>query len=369
MVKYPLNMEIISVKKEKKEIVEKAIQTLKEGKLLIYPTETCYGLGADATSKKAIENLLKYKSRREGKPLSVIIPSKEEAKKYTDLNDMAENIYDNYLPGPITVVSKSLGKVVKEVESESGTLGIRVPKYELVLEISKNFKKPFTATSANMSYMPKPYNIQKMLKKLPKKKKDLIGLVIDAGELPKNETSTVVDTTLNTMNILREGKINFEKSLKSPKLSAKTLSEEETISFGTTIMLKYIDEVEEKTLVFLLSGELGTGKTQLTKGIAKQLRITKLIKSPTYNILNEYEYSLGEKKGKLIHIDMWKIFSWEEFLKIGILEYMEKGNIFVIEWGDKFFKETEKFFSKKNTLLLKVNFEYKAEEERYITVF
>ncbi len=362
-------MEIISIGEKKEKIIEKTLEVLKSGGIVVYPTETCYGMGADATNEKAIQKLLKYKTRREGKPLSVVLSEKKEAKKYIELNDMAENIYDNYLPGPITVVSKSLGKVVKEVESESGTLGIRVPDYELILEISKKFKKPFTATSANISYKPKPYSIDSLLKNTPEKKKKLIDLIIDAGKLPKNETSTVVDTTLNTMNILREGKVSFEKSLKNLKLSAKTKKEEETINFGTTVMLKYIDEIRKNCLVFLLKGELGTGKTQFTKGIGKQLKIQKLIKSPTYNILNEYEYDLGSKKGKLIHIDVWKIYTWEEFLKIGITEYLKEGNVVVVEWGDKFFEEMEEFFKKGNINLFKVDFEYISESERNIKVF
>jgi len=282
-------MKILDTKKIKKEeILKKTLEVLNSGGLFVYPTETCYGIGADATNEKAIQKLLSYKTRREGKPFSVVMAKKEMARKYVELNDMAENIYDNYLPGPVTVVSKSLGGVVKAVESESGTLGIRVPDFDLILEISKKFKKPFTATSANMSYDPKPYSIENLLKNLPEKKKNLIDLILDAGELEKNEVSTVVDTTLNTMNVLREGKFNFEKSLKEKNLilSAKTKNEFETISFGTTAMLKYMDDIQKKCVVFLLCGELGSGKTQFAKGIAKQLKIQKNIKSPTYNLEN-----------------------------------------------------------------------------------
>ena len=362
-------MEIVKLnEKNKKQIIQKATEVLKNGGVFVYPTETCYGIGADATNEKAIQKLLSYKTRREGKPFSVVMAEKKMAKKYIQLNDMAENIYDNFLPGPITVVSKSLGGVVKDVESESGTLGVRVPDFDLILEISKEFKKPFTATSANMSYDPKPYSIENLLKNLPEKKKKLIDLIIDAGPLPKNETSTVVDTTLNTLNVLREGKIDFKSSLKEKNLELKahTFSQEETVNFGTTAMLKYLDDVNENCVVFLLSGELGSGKTHFAKGIAKQLGIKKLVKSPTYNILNEYL----TKKGKFVHIDTWKVYTWEEFKSVGFENYVKEKNVLAIEWGEKFFKEIEVFLKeKKNLKILKVHFEYVNENERMIKVF
>jgi L-threonylcarbamoyladenylate synthase len=364
-------MEIIQISEKKEKIVAKAVEVLKGGGLVVYPTETCYGIGADATNKKAVEKLLAYKARREGKPFSVVMAEKAMAKEYIELNDMAENIYDNYLPGPLTVVSKSLGGVVKEVESESGTLGVRVPAYPLVLEISKVFGKPFTATSANMSYDPKPYSVEALLKDLPEKKKKLIDLIIDGGKLPKNEASTVVDTTLNTMNVLREGKVSFKKSLKekNAELSAYTYNAEETVAFGTTAMLRYLDDLRENCVVFLLSGELGTGKTQFAKGIGRQLKIKKLIKSPTYNILNEYDYKLGEKVGKLVHIDTWKVYSWDELKSVGFTNYIQKQNVLAIEWGEKFFEELEGFLKKKKVKIYKVNFEYVGENERFVTIF
>lgn len=362
-------MEIVRLnEKTKEEVISKSLEVLNSGGILVYPTETCYGIGADATNSKAIEKLISYKTRREGKPFSVVMAEKEMAKKYVELNEMAENIYDNYLPGPITVVSKSLGKVVKGVESESGTLGIRVPDFDLILEISKNFAKPFTSTSANMSYDPKPYSVESFLKYLPEKKKTLIDLVIDAGELPKNETSTVVDTTLNTLNVLREGKVDFEKDLnfKDIALSAKTKSELETVNFGATAMLKYLDEIRKRCVVFLLSGELGSGKTQFAKGIAKQLKIQKNIKSPTYNILNEYGFG---DEGMFVHIDTWKVYSWEELKTTGFEKYVSQRNVIAIEWADKFFDEMEKFLKEKDAKLIKVVFEHKAENERDIKLF
>ena len=140
-------------------IIEKAVTVLKNGGLLVFPTETCYGLAVDATSPAAVSKLFSYKTRREGKPLSIAVSDAKMAAQYVDINEMASNLYKNYLPGPITVVSRGLGKVAPGVESEYGTLGIRIPDYELVLKIINVFGKPITATSANISYLPKPFSI------------------------------------------------------------------------------------------------------------------------------------------------------------------------------------------------------------------
>ncbi len=360
------------IKSNSKEVVQKAIQTLEEGGLLIYPTETCYGIGADATNQKAINKLIKYKSKREGKPISIAVNNVKMAEKYVKINNMAKNIYDNYLPGPITVVSKSKGKVAEGIEADSGTIGIRIPDQKLILEIIKNFGKPITSTSANMSYGPRPYSIEGLLKHLPQRQKNLIDLIIDSGKLTRNEPSTVVDTTLNNLNIMRKGKIQFEQKTKEDNLilEAKTNLPKETTNFGKLNMLKFIDTPLEKCLIFLLSGELGAGKTQFTKGIAEKLDIKKIIKSPTFTIINEYDYQKGKhRKGKLIHIDTWRIQRFKELQQLGLKNYIKKNNIVVIEWADKFYDQIIKELKNDNIEIITIKFKYLDKETREIKTF
>ncbi|KKS30504.1 MAG: Sua5/YciO/YrdC/YwlC family protein, partial [Candidatus Amesbacteria bacterium GW2011_GWA2_42_12] len=174
---------------------------------MIYPTETTYGIGVDATNQRAVNALLTYKKRREGKPLSIAVFDMNMAEKFVDLNQAARNIYASFLPGPVTVVSKGKHVVVTGVESENGSLGIRIPAYDLVLQIVKAFGKPITATSANASYKKRPYCLEDIMQFLSPRQKSLIDLVIDAGELPHNEPSTVIDTTLDDVEVLRQGKL------------------------------------------------------------------------------------------------------------------------------------------------------------------
>jgi Putative translation factor (SUA5) len=134
------------------------------------PTETVYGTFVDATNPKAVEKLNQYKKRPFGKPYSVAVSDRKMAEKYVFLNETAKNLYQNFLPGPLTIISKGKGKVAKGVESETGTLGIRIPAYKLVTDVIKKYGKPLTATSANPSYKKTPYKISDIIENVSEKR-------------------------------------------------------------------------------------------------------------------------------------------------------------------------------------------------------
>lgn len=365
-------MERIKVEKENSEqIVESALEVLANGGIVILPTETCYGAAVDATNQQAVDKLKQYKQFRGQKPLSMAVTSKEMASEYVQINEIAENIYDNYLPGPITVVSKSKGKVAKGVESDWGTVGVRIPAYELYVKIVQAYGKPITATSANVSYKSIPYSIESLLKTTPKKSQKYLDLIVDAGELPKNVPSTVLDTTMNSLEILREGKIEFEDAIKKSKLfiEKETKSTDETIGFGKEIASHFIDKHTNGSLVFALSGELGAGKTQFSKGIGEYLKVEDVVNSPTYTIINEYKYSEGGNERILAHMDTWRITDLEEFRRSGLDEYLEKSDIVIIEWADKFYNEIEKLVKENGGVVVKVNFAYLSQNSRKISVY
>jgi tRNA threonylcarbamoyl adenosine modification protein YjeE len=258
------------------------------------------------------------------------------AEQYVEVNAVAKNLYENFLPGPLTVVSKSLGTVAKGVESETGTLGVRIPDYQLVLDIVTALGKPITATSANASYKKRPYAVEDILNNISTKQQNLISLILDAGQLPKREPSTVVDTTLNQEVVLRQGNIKL-----TPVLERTTHSPEETQALGIELLNKYKHYFGYKSVIFALQGELGAGKTEMTKGIAKVLGIKDTINSPTFIIEKEYNIEtvpdsyLSEKKPMLYHIDTWRLFDGAELKQLGFFDQVSKGNVFSIEWADK----------------------------------
>ncbi len=361
-------MKIIDIKKNKEEAISKALEVLSKGGLIIYPTETCYGLGGDVTNPEALKKIMEYKTLRGSKPISIAVSDRDMAEKYVEINEMADNIYKNYLPGPITVISMSKGKLVPPVVSMQGAVGVRYPNYEFVLELIKDFGKPITATSANVSYRSAPYNIDQLIKNLPKKSLDLVDLILDAGTLPQNPPSTVLDTTMNQLSVLRQGKLEFENALiKSKKVEEReTKLTEETIRFGKEFADIYLKK--DIPVVVALSGELGAGKTQFAKGIGESLGINEIINSPTYTIINEYIYMLNGKKKTLAHMDTWRLND-NELEKSGLIQHLENGNIVVIEWADKFYQEISSLCDNMNISMFKVIIKYISLEERSIEIY
>ncbi|MDQ3098533.1 MAG: L-threonylcarbamoyladenylate synthase [bacterium] len=341
------------------EVIAQAVSVLKSGGIVIYPTETIYGMGVDATNQEAVNKLLRYRSRREGKPLSVAVSDAQMAEVYVEANSVARNLYMNFLPGPLTVVSISKRKVAQGIEAENNTLGIRIPDYELVRKITEALGKPIVATTAAPASMKKrPYTVSDILENISEKQKDLIDLIIDAGTLPKREPSTVVDTTLNQEVVLRQGSINLNQVLET-----KTHSADETQQLGYDLMKKYVHHLGYKSVIFALQGELGAGKTQMSKGIARALEIPDLIQSPTFSIENEYVI----KNKYLYHIDTWRLSGSHELLDLNFVTHVEEGNVFIIEWADKVRDVIEQVSS--DAIIVWVGLQYgENENQRLIKV-
>jgi len=350
-------MEII---KQNTKAIAKAVNVLKNGGLVIFPCETTYGIAADATNPKAIKKINSYKKRPIGKPYSIAVSNIKMAEEYVNLNDTARNIYKEFLPGPVTVVSEGKHKLAKGVESEIGTLGIRISSYLLVCQIIKALGVPITATSANASYMKRPYRVSDILDNISEKQKGLIDLIIDAGELPHNEPSTVIDTTMDDPVVLRQGEIKFKD-----KNEVLSRSEEGTQNIAKELFQKYESYLGKRPIIFGLIGEMGSGKTQFTKGLGKVLGIKEEIVSPTFNLVNNY--TLSPIRYTLSHIDAWRFQNPEELNTLGFLKMLEDKNMVIaIEWADRVISEIRKY--RDQVLIIYVKIKYgKKENERLIS--
>jgi len=356
-------MEVISIENTKLAL-KAAVKCLKEGGILIFPTETAYGVGVDATNAEAVTRLLSYKKRPEGKAISIGVSSKAMAKDYVDINKVASNLYDNFLPGALTVISQSKHKTDNRLESEQGTLGIRIPNYKFILDVIESFGKPITTTSANSSGKKTPYSIEDILNNISKKQEGLIDVIIDAGELPHNPPSTVIDTTSEELTIHRQGRIDPNKMQNSEAFFST--STKETIEIGNKIIKQYSLLLKSKPLIILLNGELGAGKTHLTKGIAKELGIDRVIKSPTYNYVNEYKLP-DRSESKLYHFDAWKIQNEQDLQALKFHGWFKPGNIIVIEWPSVIMNLDPSFFETLEYLY--VDFIINNDTEREIRIY
>ncbi len=348
-------MKVIDLKKEPQQsAINQAITVLSAGGLVIFPTETTYGAGVDALNPQGVAKLLAYKARREGKPLSIAVTDIEMAQKYVDVNESARKIYERFLPGPVTVISKSRGVVAPGVESEFGTLGVRIPDYAFLLDLLKQYGRPITATSANISDRKKPYAISDILDDLSEKQSLHIDLILDAGELPHNPPSTVIDTTLSTPVIFRQGNSVLEAATNTWQLTST--SEAETKSIAERIMLKYWNDVKSRGLVIGLNGSLGMGKTIFSKGVAEFLKITDTITSPTYTYIEEYDFVRHGVSGKFFHLDLWKVENAAEFERLRVQELIGAHHVVVIEWVDHVAESLKDLLKRTPTQYVEVNF-------------
>lgn len=337
--------------------------TLSRGGLIVYPTETVYGLGADALNLRAVQKLWQFKGGRGQKAVSVAVSGRRMAEKYVKLNSLADNLYRHFLPGPVTVISKSQGKVVPKLESAQATLGIRVPRYPLTLDLIETYGRPLTATSANPSGIKPPYSLADFLRYTSKTKQALIDLFIDTGTLPYNPPSTVVDTTLNAPEVLRQGSQVIHKPGGKIKVSQ---SVDDTRQLGQQVTKQLIPFLKQQPVLIGLKGDLGAGKTQLVKGIAKGLGIDETVTSPTYQVMREYAYNLPGLSGKLIHIDTWRLPEAKELLDLDLTSYLKSGNLITVEWAEKLETILDLFAAK--VTLVEISIEETGLNTRRITI-
>ena len=176
-----------------------AAKALSDGGLVIIPTETVYGIAADALDKKAIERLAKIKERHKDKPFSFLIDTKYKIEEFArGIPVSAYKLIDKFWPGPLTIVLKS---------KDTGTVGLRMPDDEIALKIIELAKVPVVCPSANISGKPAPINFDQAIKDLD----GLVDLAIDAGSTKLGLESTVVDLTVDPPKIIREGAIKKEE--------------------------------------------------------------------------------------------------------------------------------------------------------------
>jgi L-threonylcarbamoyladenylate synthase len=302
--------------------IEDIITILENSGLVILPFDTCYGICCNPSDQKAVEKLLQYKERREGKAISISVSDIEMASKYVDINDTAKSIYERFLPGPYTVISISKGEVIKGIEAENGTLGIRIPQSEWILSLIREYNNPITSTSANQAYQKTPYQIEDILQNATKKSLELVDLIVDGGKLKYNPPSTVMDTTLGEIQVVRKGQFLPEGSKVNEVV---TNSEIETIQFGKELLERFKTNLEYRPLIFALQGDLGAGKTQFTKGLAQALNVKDQIVSPTFILSREYDLESGNK---LIHIDTWRLENDGDFEALGFKEMLSQSSAF-----------------------------------------
>lgn len=187
---------------------KKIAAQLQKGGVVVYPTETCYGLGADATNQKAVDKIFAIKKRQKDKPLLIVVPDPEMIKHYIAWTPELEKIAHKYWPGPLTVVVPVHQKdgLASGVIAQDGTLAFRITSHPMAAAISTELNAPLVSTSANISAHKSPYSIEEV-QAMFKDQDEQPDTIIDAGELPDALPSTVIRLDDGHITTLRQGQM------------------------------------------------------------------------------------------------------------------------------------------------------------------
>ena len=190
------------------EILAAAAEVLRKGGIVVYPTETLYGIGADPRHERALERLQQAKERTDPKPVLLVAASLDDVRPFiTALTPEAELLVQAFWPGPLTLLLPASEAAPHGVTRGSGRVGIRVPSSPVALGLARAFGGPVTSTSANTTGHPTPADIDGIAGMLGTS----VDLYLDAGPLPPSLPSTVVDAAACPVRLVREGAVSIDR--------------------------------------------------------------------------------------------------------------------------------------------------------------
>lgn len=195
------------------ERISLAAEHINQGKVIAFPTETVYGLAADAINEEAINRIYQIKGRDSSTPMQVMVKDYQNAQQIGVFNENAEKLANKFWPGALTIIveRKDNGLVSPIVSRGRSTIGIRIPDHEIALDLLKEFSKALATTSANISGEDSLLNAKDISKTFGEK----IDFIIDGGVSDIGIASTVVDCTTSEVKILREGAISEDQVLEA----------------------------------------------------------------------------------------------------------------------------------------------------------
>ncbi|TAN33553.1 threonylcarbamoyl-AMP synthase [Patescibacteria group bacterium] len=195
----------------KKSEIEKIFIALKSGQIVVFPTETSYGLGCDAANQKAVDKIFKIKKRPKSKPLLVVASSVAMAKEYLVWNKTIGKLAKQYWHDPLTIVASLSFRARRGIPFRlaagvvsNNTLALRVTSHPLAKKLCAALGRPLVATSANIGGEGDIYNSSDIIKKFAGKKY-APDFLLDAGKLPRRKPSTIVSVKFEKIKIIRQG--------------------------------------------------------------------------------------------------------------------------------------------------------------------
>ena len=190
------------------DIINSAARCINRGGLVVFPTETVYGLGADATNAEAVSSIFTAKGRPSDNPLIIHIAAPEDADKYSYTSELYYKLAERFMPGPLTVIMKSRENIPAKTRGGLDTVAVRCPESVIARELIRASGVPIAAPSANLSGTPSPTTADHVIADMTGR----VDIIIDGGSCDFGLESTIVKIEDDsTLTLLRPGKITIEQ--------------------------------------------------------------------------------------------------------------------------------------------------------------
>lgn len=190
------------------EAIERAVSLLRGGSVIAHPTDTVYGVAADAGNADAVARLYAVKRRPRDKAIPLLLADAADLDRVADrISETAHMLAEQFWPGGLTIVVPAAGWLPEVLLAGGDTVAVRLPDHTVPRELARRLGRPLAATSANISGQPSPVTAGDVAEQLG----DRIPLVLDAGPAPGGVASTVIDLTSDRPRILRDGAISRDE--------------------------------------------------------------------------------------------------------------------------------------------------------------
>ena len=184
--------------------IDDAVAALRAGSPIVFPTETLYGLGADALNFAAVDKVFQLKGRDPTKPFPVIVSDRAMLDRLVaEISPLAEKLMAHFWPGPLTLVLPARADIPPQLVNATGGIGVRISSQPIALEIVRKLGRPLTATSANPAGQAGAQTIARAKEYFS----GTVNIFVDGGELPSLTGSTVAEVTASKVKIIRAGEI------------------------------------------------------------------------------------------------------------------------------------------------------------------
>lgn len=276
------------------EKIKDASEAIKQGKLVLFPTETVYGIGANALDENAVKKIYEAKGRASDNPLIAHISNLKMLKKLVkEVGDIEKKLIDAFWPGPLTIILNKTEIVPKIITAGLETVAIRMPSNEIARKLIEYSETPIAAPSANISGKPSGTLVEDILQELDGK----VEYIIDGGKVDIGVESTVVRVIENKVHILRPGKITKEEIEKlgleveiEKQILGKYVEGEKVLSPG--IKYKHYSPDTKCVLVYSRDNQKMVDKINKIAQKQKSIILCRTANTEKYN--NEIKLAMGD---------------------------------------------------------------------------